>query len=135
MQAVALSEGVKQLFLGKNFGHLATLNPDGSPHVSAVWVDLEGDRILVNTQEGRVKPRNVRHDPRVAISIVDHENPYKSASIQGRVVEIRHEGAEEHIHKLAKKYLGADRYPALRPGDQRVLLVIEATHVSKMQVD
>lgn len=127
-----LSDDVKKLFSDANFGHLATLMPDGSPHVSIVWVDVDGDRILVNTQEGRVKPRNVRKDPRVSISIFDQQNPYKSATVTGRVVEITHEGAEESIHKLAKKYMGADKYPYLQPGDQRVIFVIEPDHVTVM---
>lgn len=127
-----LSDDVKKLFSDANFGHLATLMPDGSPHVSIVWVDIDGDRILVNTQEGRVKPRNVRKDPRVSISIFDQQNPYKSATVTGRVVEITHEGAEESIHKLAKKYMGADKYPYLQPGDQRVIFVIEPDHVTVM---
>ncbi len=130
-----LSEGVKKLFLEPNFPHLATLMPDGSPQVTPVWVDLEGDRILVNTAEGRVKPRNVRRDPRVAISIHRQDNPYSSAFIRGRVVEIKHEGAEDHIHKMAKKYLGQDRYPYLQPGEQRAIMVIEPEQVSSMMVD
>lgn len=130
-----LSEGVKKLFLEPNFAHMATLMPDGSPQVSPVWVDVEGDRILVNTSEGRVKPRNVRRDPRVAISIYKQDNPYSSAFIRGRVVEITHEGAEDHIHKMAKKYLGQDRYPYLQPGEQRVIMVIEPEQVSSMMVD
>ena len=131
-----LSEGVKKLLLEPNFAHLATLMPDGSPQVSPVWVDLAEDgRILVNTSEGRVKPRNVRRDPRVALSIHKQDNPYSSAFIRGRVVEITHDGAEEHIHKLAKKYLGQDRYPYLQPGEQRVILVIEPEHVGSMMAD
>jgi PPOX class probable F420-dependent enzyme len=130
-----LSEGVKKLFTEPNFAHVATLMPDGSPQVSPVWVDLEGDRILVNTAEGRAKPRNVRRDPRVAISIHRQDNPYSSAFIRGRVVEITHEGAEDHIHKMAKKYLGQDRYPYLQPGEQRVIMVIEPEQVSSMMVD
>ncbi len=133
--STTLSEGVKKLFLEPNFAHLATLMPDGSPQVSPVWVDVEGDRILVNTAEGRAKPRNVRRDPRVAISIHRQDNPYSSAFIRGRVVEITHEGAEDHIHKMAKKYLGQDRYPYLQPGEQRVILVIEPQQVSSMMVD
>ncbi len=133
--SATLSEGVKKLFLEPNFAHLATLMPDGSPHVTPVWVDLEGDRILVNTAEGRAKPRNVRRDPRVAISIHKQDNPYSSAFIRGRVVEIKHEGAEDHIHKMAKKYLGQDRYPYLQPGEQRVILVAEPEQVSSMMVD
>ena len=127
-----LSDDVKKLFIDANFGHLATLMPDGSPHVSDVWVDVDGDRIVVNTQEGRVKPRNVRKDARVSISIFDQQNPYKSATVTVLVGEITHEGAEESIHKLAKKYMGADKYPYLQPGDQRVIFVIEPDHVTVM---
>jgi PPOX class probable F420-dependent enzyme len=130
-----LSAGVRKLFEEANYGHLATLMPDGSPQVTAVWVELEGDRIVVNTQEGRVKPANVRRDPRVAISIYEQGNPYNSATVRGRVVEITHEGAEEGIHRLAKKYTGQDRYGYLQPGDQRVILAIEPEHVSSMLRD
>lgn len=130
-----LSEGVKKLFLEPNFAHLATLMPDGSPQVTPVWVDLEGERILVNTAEGRAKPRNLRGDPRVAISIYNQANPYSSAFIRGRVVEITPADAEEHIHKLAKKYLGRDRYPYLQPGEQRLIIVIEPEHVSSVMTD
>ncbi|MCH7577330.1 MAG: PPOX class F420-dependent oxidoreductase [Chloroflexi bacterium] len=133
--SATLSEGVKKLFREPNYGHLATLMPDGSPQVSPVWVDVDGDRILVNSAEGRSKPRNVRRDARVAISIYNQENPYSSAFIRGRVVEITHEGADEHIDKLAKKYLGLDKYPYHQPGDQRVILVIEPEHVGSIMTD
>ncbi len=131
----ALSEGVKKLFSGPNFAHLATLMPDGSPQVTPVWVDVDGDRILVNTAEGRVKPRNVRRDARVAISVHRQDNPYSAAFVCGRVVEVTHEGADEMIDRLAKKYLGQDRYPYRQPGEQRVILVIEPEHVGSMMVD
>ncbi len=131
----SLSEGVKKLFRETNFAHLATLMPDGSPQVSPVWVDIEGDHILVNTAEGRAKPRNVRRDPRVAISLHRQDNPYSSAFIRGRVVEITHDGADEMIDRLAKKYLGQDRYPNRQPGEQRVILVIEPEHVGSMMTD
>ena len=133
--SATLSEGVKKLFREPNYGHLATLMPDGSPQVSPMWVDVDGDRILVNSAEGRSKPRNVRRDARVAISIYNQENPYSSAFIRGRVVEITHEGADEHIDKLAKKYLGLDKYPYHQPGDQRVILVIEPEHVGSIMTD
>ena len=131
----ALSPGIRALFEGKNFGHLATLMPDGSPQVSVVWVDVEGDNVLVNTAEGRIKPRNVRRDPRVAISIFDQDVPYKSAAIQGEVIEVRTDGAFENIHKLAKKYMGLDEYPNLQPGEQRLLFVIRPDQVFGMMSD
>ena len=131
---VKLSEGVKKLFQEPNFAHIATLMSDGSPQVTPVWVELEGERIAVNTAEGRVKPRNVRRDPRVAISITNRDNNYQAAFIRGRVVELRHEGAAESIDRLAKKYMGQDRYPWRSPGEQRLILIIEPERVSTMMV-
>ena len=130
-----LSEGVKKLFQAPNFAHIAALMADGSPQVTPVWVELEGDRIVVNTAEGRVKPRNVRRDPRVAVSIVRQDNPYQSAFIRGRVVELRHEGADESIDRLAKKYMGQDRYPWRAPGEQRLIMIIEPERVGTQMVD
>jgi len=130
-----LSEGVKKLFLAPNFAHIATIMPDGSPQVSPVWVDLDGDRILVNTAEGRVKTRNVRRDARVALSVYNQANPYSAAFVRGRVAQLTHDGADASIDKLAKKYLGQDKYPFRQPGEQRLLLVIEPEHVSSMMVD
>ena len=130
-----LSEGFKKLFQEANFAHLATVMPDGSPQVTPVWVELEGDRIVVNTAEGRVKPRNVRRDPRVAVSITNKDNNYQAAFIRGRVVEMRHEGADESIDRLAKKYMGQDRYPWRAPGEQRLIMVIEPERVATMMVD
>ena len=133
--AVSLSDAVRKLLEGRNFAHVATLMPDGSPQVTAVWVDYDGQHILVNTAEGRRKPDNLRRDPRVAISIASQENPYAWAMIRGRVAELIHEGADEHIDKLAKKYMGQDRYPFHRPDEQRVIVKIEPEHVATMGLD
>src|SRR3990172_4426071 len=130
-----LSEGVKKLFQEPNFAHIATLMADGSPQVTPVWVELEGERIAVNTAEGRVKPRNVRRDPRVAVSIVRQDNPYQSAFIRGRGVELRHEGADESIDRLAKEDMGQDRYPWRAPGEQRLSMIIGPERVATMMVD
>ncbi len=130
--AADLSPGVRKLLSEPNFAHIATLMRDGSPHATVVWVDLDGGRILVNTAEGRTKPRNVRRDARVALSVAAQQNPYNSASIRGRVVELTHEGADEHIDRMAKKYMGVDKYPYRAPGEQRVILVIEPEHVAEM---
>jgi PPOX class probable F420-dependent enzyme len=128
-----LPPSVRKLFEGKNFAHVATVMRNGSPQNSVVWIDIDDeDRIIVNTAERRAKPRNVRRDPRVAISITDQDNPYHAAFIRGRVVEITHEGAEAHIDKLNKKYVGADIYPDHHPDRPRVLLIIEAEHVREM---
>lgn len=115
----------REIFEGRNFGHLVTVMPDGSPQASPVWVDLESETILINSSEGRVKTNNVKRDPRVAISILDSSEPYGGVvMVRGRVKEVTTEGAEAHIHKLAKKYLDKDEYPWLQPGEQRVIFKI-----------
>jgi PPOX class probable F420-dependent enzyme len=130
-----MSPGVKRLFEEANFGHLATLMPDGSPQVTPVWVDFDGRHILVNTAEGRQKARNIRRDPRVAIDVLRQGSAYAFASVRGRVVEITKEGAEEHVDRLAKKYLGRDTYPFRQPGEQRIILKIAPERISSMMVD
>jgi PPOX class probable F420-dependent enzyme len=96
-----------------------------------VWVDLDGDTILINSAEGRTKTRNVRRDPRVALSVYDQQNPYSELMVRGRVVELTHDGAKEHIDSLAKKYLGKDIYPWHQPDQQRVILRIEIESVAR----
>ncbi len=123
-----LSERALRIIEGRNFAHLATLMPDGSPHVTPVWIDREEEVLLVNTAEGRVKHRNVLRDPRVAISITDQEDPYESVILRGRVVEVTGEGAEEHIDHLSWKYTG--RSFQRIPGQKRVIIRIELTSVS-----
>src|SRR3954447_8977679 len=122
---VPLREQDKRILDKKTFAHLATLMPDGSPQVTPVWVDYEGDRIVVNSAEGRVKPRNVRNDPRVALSATDPGNPYEAIIMRGRVDEITHEGADEHIDMMAKKYLDQDKYPFRQAGEQRVKIYVQ----------
>ena len=105
-----LSPIAVRLIEGKNFAFLATLLRDGSPHVARVWVDYEGDVVLVNTAVGRVKQKKMARDDRMALSIANHDNPYERVVIRGRVIAQTTEGAEEHIDKLAKKHRGADKY-------------------------
>lgn len=125
-----LSEKAVKLIEGKNFAHLATLMADGSPQVTPVWVDREGDLILVNTAEGRVKYWNVKRDPRVALSVYNQQNPYERIVIRGRVMEITNQGADEHIDKMAEKYTGRARYQRQRSDEKRVLLKIRAENVA-----
>jgi PPOX class probable F420-dependent enzyme len=106
------------------FANLATLNPDGSPQVTPVWVDFDGTHVLINTARGRVKAKNLAREPRVAVSISDPENPYRYLGIQGRVVDMTESGGDAHIDKMAKKYLGKDSYPWRKPGEVRVIVKI-----------
>ena len=118
------------LLEGRHIAHVATVNADGSPQVTPVWIDHDGDMILFNTTTGRVKERNLRRDPRVAISIIDAEKPDQPLTIRGRAVELTRQGADAHIDRLSKRYLGEDPYPNHRPGDERILVRIEPERVS-----
>jgi PPOX class probable F420-dependent enzyme len=126
---MALSERARELLTGTNFAHLATLMEDGSPQVTPVWVDTDGEDVLVNTAEGRIKWRNVRRDPRVALDVTDSRNPYAALVIRGRVVEMTSEGAREHIDKLARRYTGSERYEYGPPDERRVMLRIRPERV------
>ena len=111
------------------FANLATLNPDGSPQVTPVWVDFDGSHVIVNTARGRVKAKNLAREPRVALSIADPANPYRYLGIQGRVVEMTEKGGDAHIDKMAKKYLGKDSYPFRKAGEVRIVVKIEPDKV------
>src|SRR5213079_97301 len=116
----AIPDKYRDLFNKRAFASLGTLMPDGRPQVTSVWVDLDGDHVIFNSAKGRQKDRNVRRDPRVALAIIDPDNPYRYLEIRGRVVEITEDGADDHINKLAKKYLGNPVYPFRKPGEVRV---------------
>jgi PPOX class probable F420-dependent enzyme len=129
--ATTVPDTFKDLFQKKAFAHLATLMPDGSPQSTPVWFDLEGDLIRVNSARGRVKDRNMRRNPRVALSIIDPDNPYRYLGIQGRVVEVTEQGADAHIDALARRYIGKD-YPFRQPGEVRVTYKIRPERVGSM---
>ena len=106
--------------------------PDGRPQVTPVWCDYDGKYVIVNSARGRRKDRNMRRDPRVALALVDPDNPYRYIEIRGQVAEITEQGAEEHIDRMAKKYLGLDKYPHRAPGEVRVLYKIRPEGFSSM---
>ncbi|PSN82269.1 PPOX class F420-dependent enzyme [Candidatus Marsarchaeota G1 archaeon OSP_D] len=120
-----IEEKARKIIEGKNFGFLATIKRDGSPQITPVWVDHDGEHVLVNTTKNRAKTANAKRDPRVALAIVEHENPYSKVVIYGRVVEITENGANEHIDKLAKKYLGKEKYPWSSHKEKRVIMKIK----------
>ena len=115
---------IEKFLAGKNFAYFATLMRDGSPHVAPTWIDYDGKMILINTAAGRVKENNVKHDKRVAISVSDNSNPYEMITIRCTVEEITDKNADEHIDKLAKRYLGLDKYPFRSPTEKRIILKI-----------
>ena len=124
-----LPESVKKLIEARTYANFATLMPDGSPHVSQTWVDHEGDIVIINTYEGSQKHRNAVRNPKVALDVCDPTAPYNMSVIRGHVREVTFDGAEEHIDRMAQKYLGQDKYPMRQPVVRRVLIKIEPTHI------
>ncbi len=125
-----ITEPIAKLIEGKNFAFIATLMKDGAPQATPTWIDIDNRKtLLINTAEGRQKQKNITRDPRVAISIIEHNNPYHMVMIRGRVVEQTNTGADEHIDKLAKKYLGLEKYPLRSPQEKRIILKIKPEKV------
>jgi PPOX class probable F420-dependent enzyme len=124
-----IPESALHLFREPNLAWVATLMPSGSPHLTAVWIDIDGRTPFFNTLEGRLKLRNIRRDSRLAIGVADRDNPYESVSLQGRVVEITESGAAEHLDRLAQRYLAQERYAYSAPGDVRLIVRVEPERV------
>jgi PPOX class probable F420-dependent enzyme len=116
-----LSEQDVALLNEPQIANVATVMADGSPQVTPVWVDTDGEAVLFNTAKGRVKHRNLLRDPRVAVSVVDKNDPMRLVVVRG-TAEFIDEGADAHIDKLAKKYLDADSYPFRTAEEQRVIV-------------
>jgi PPOX class probable F420-dependent enzyme len=131
----ALTPGLQRLLHEPAYCQIATVMPDGSPQITQVWVDTDGQHVLVNTAEARQKTRNIRRDPRVAVNVVDPHNGWRLATIRGRVVEMTTEGSDEFIDRLAQKYLGVDSYPFRRPDEVRVTLVIAPEHIHEIGLE
>ena len=124
-----LSEKARALLARPVLATLATVAPDGGPQVTPLWIEVDGDDLLVNTAEGRVKARNLERDHRVAISVIDPDDPYNVVVVRGTVVESTPEGADAHIDALAKKYLGLDEYPMRTPGEVRLKVRIRTDRI------
>ena len=116
---------IQRLFQGRNLAFVSTLSKDGSPHITPMWADMEGDLILINTFENSMKSKNIKKNPGIAISVVESNNPYNMVSVKGRVVEHTTEGADEHLKKLAKRYLGIGKYYYREPNRKRVILKVK----------
>ncbi len=125
-----LTDQAKKLIDGKNFASVATLMPDGSPQVAPVWVDREGDTVILNAARSRQRTRNLKRDPRIAITIFDQNNPYSNVSLRGKAIEITEEGGEDHIDKLNMKYHGSPNYPRHNPNDPRTLIKVRVDRIA-----
>ena len=129
----AIPEAFNDLLTKKKaFANLATVNADGTPQVTPVWFDWDGSRLRINTAKGRVKDKNLRRIPAVALAIVDPDNPYRYIQVKGRVANVTESGADAHIDALSKKYTGQDRYAKRTPGEVRVIFTITPDRVQTM---
>jgi PPOX class probable F420-dependent enzyme len=119
----------EELLKGKNYANVATLRSDGKIHGAPAWVDVQDGLAVLNSAEGRAWPKNLERDPHLTLTVQNMENPYEYVEIRGAVAERTHDGADEHIDQLAKKYLGQDSYPYRQPGEQRVIIRVAPEHV------
>jgi len=128
--ADVLSEKARALITRPVLASLATLNPDGSPQITPLWVDLDGDDVVFNTAQGRKKARNLERDSRVAVTVIDPDDQYNVVAFRGTVTEVTTDGADAHIDSLAKKYLGVDTYPMRREGEVRIRVTVRTDHIA-----
>jgi PPOX class probable F420-dependent enzyme len=128
-----LSTKARELISRPVLASLATLNPDGSPQVTPLWVDLDGDDVVFNTARGRVKARNLEKDHRVAVSVIDPDDQYNVVAFRGTVINVTTEGADEHIDALAQKYLGVETYPMRREGEVRIRITVRTDRIAMQQ--
>jgi PPOX class probable F420-dependent enzyme len=124
--------GYEDLLNSTALAHVATIGPHGEPQVNPVWFGWDGQHITFSQTKTRQKYRSVQRDPRIALSIVDPENPYRYLEIRGTVVEIREDPNLDFINSMAQKYLGQEKYPWHRPGDERVVIVVQPERTTQM---
>ncbi len=128
----SIPAGYVDLLDSTALAHVATIGPNGEPQVNPIWFDWDGAKIRFSQTTTRQKLKNVKDEPRISLSIVDPTNDYRYLEIRGRVVDIEPDPDFAFINKMAKKYIGQDRYPWGQPGDERVVIVIEPIHTSQM---
>ena len=128
--ADTLSDKARALIARPVLASLTTLGKDGSPQVTPLWIDQDGDDLVFNTAKGRVKARDMENDPRVAVSVVDPDDQYNVVAVRGTVIDITTDGADAHIDALAKKYLGVDSYPMRQEGEVRVKVRVRTDRIA-----
>lgn len=126
--AITLPQPLKTLLEDKAYGHVVTFDAKGEPQLTMVWMDVEGDEVLFNTAEGRVKVRNLRRDPRIIVSVQDRKDPQAYAVFYGKA-RLTEAGADAQIDKLAKRFLGVDKYPFRQANEKRLAVRISVDHI------
>jgi len=128
--ADVLSPKARALIARPVLASLATLNADGSPQITPLWIDLDGDDVVFNTSQSRKKARNLERDGRVAVTVIDPDDPYNVVAFRGTVTEITTDGADAQIDAMAKKYLAVDSFPGRREGDARIRIIVRTDHIT-----
>ncbi|MDQ3386002.1 MAG: PPOX class F420-dependent oxidoreductase [Actinomycetota bacterium] len=127
-----IPDGYRDLLETTALAHVATIGPDGEPQNNPVWFDWDGEQVKFSQTKTRQKYKNVGREPRLALSIVDPENPYRYLEVRGEVVRVEEDPNNDFINAMAKKYLGVDEYPYHQPGDERIVLYIQPEHTTQM---
>ena len=125
---ITLPQSVKKILQDRAYGHIVTYNADGKPQVTMVWIDVDGDDVVFNTAEGRLKPKNLRRDPRVVISVQDRNDPQSYMVFHGKA-SVTEAGADAHIDKLAKRFLDVEKYPFRQPGEKRLIVRVKPDRI------
>jgi PPOX class probable F420-dependent enzyme len=131
-QRSIVPEGYEDLLRSTALVHVATIGPQGEPQNNPVWFDRDGEHVKFSQTKTRQKYRNLDRDPRVALSIVNPENPYRYLEVRGKVTRIEEDPNLDFINSMAKKYLGLDKYPYHQPGDERVIIYVRPHHTTRM---
>lgn len=131
-QRPAIREGYEDLLATTALAHVATIGPHGEPQCNPVWFDWHGEHVKASQTKTRQKYQHLNRDRRIALSIVDPENPCRYLEIRGEVVRIKEDPNIDFISAMAKKYLGLDKYPYHRPGDERVVIFVRPEHTTQM---
>ena len=127
--ATKLPESARKMLQDKAYGHVVTFNAQGKPQLTMVWVDVDGDKVLFNTAEGRKKPQNLRRDPRITVSVQDRHDSQAYAVFHGKA-RVTEAGADDQIDKLAKRFLNVDKYPFRQPGETRLIVRISVDRLA-----
>lgn len=127
-----IPEGHGDLLESTALAHVATIGPDGEPQNNPVWFGWDGTHLLFSQTKVRQKFRNLSREPRLVLSIVDPENPYRYLEVRGEVARVEEDPDLDFINAMAKKYLGMDEYPYHQPGDERVVIHVEPRHTTQM---
>ena len=122
----------RDIFDKKAFCYVATVGKDGTPQLTPVWCEFDGTHVVFNTARGRVKDENLKRNPRITLAASDPDNPYRYVQVKGRVAAVTEQGADAHIDKMAKKYLGKDSYPGRKPGEVRMIVKVVPERVQGM---